>query len=163
MELLPQLVISDLRMPGLDGVATTERLVKSTPPAKVLLLTNYDGDESIFRAVKAGALGYLTKDTDSQSLFTAVRTVAAGQRYLPVLIAAKFAERSMRKGLSPREQQVLECLQEGLANKEVATRLGLSDKTVQMYVASILEKLGAHSRTEAVAIAMERGILLTGH
>ncbi len=156
----PAVVVTDLRMPGTDGVKLVEVLAAETPPARVLLLTHYDGEENIFRAVRAGALGYLTKDAEASVIFEAVRAVARGERYLPAAIAAKLVTRSMGKGLSPREQQVLELLQKGMANKEIAGKLGLMDKTVQLYVAAILEKLGVHSRSEAVAVALQRGLLL---
>ncbi len=156
----PQVVITDLRMPELDGVALVQLLMKETPPARIVVLTNYDGEENIFRAIRAGALGYVTKDAGAETLFEAIRTVARGERYLPAEIGTKFAARSVGKGMSPREQQVLENLQKGLANKEIAQRLGLSDKTIALYVAAVLGKLGAHTRTEAVTIAIERGFLL---
>jgi two-component system, NarL family, response regulator len=159
-ELAPQVVVSDLRMPEMDGVELVTALVKQDASARVLVLTHYDGEENIFRAIHAGALGYVTKDANADVLVSAIQTVAKGERFLPAAIAAKFAARSMSKGLSPREQQVLELVQNGLANKEIAHKLGLTDKTVQLYVATIMEKLGVHSRTEAVAVATDRGFLM---
>ncbi len=160
-QLQPDLVIADMRMPNLDGAGFTEALLREAGQARILVLSHFIGDEVIFRAIHAGALGYVTKDTDAETLFAAVRTVARGQRYLPGEIATKFADRSMRKGLSPRELQVLELLHDGRANKEIADRLGVAERTVELHVGNVLTKLGAQSRTEAVSIALERGILIS--
>ncbi len=158
--LRPDVVVTDLQMPRLDGVGLVEALAREKPPARVLVVTHYDGTENIFRAISAGALGYVTKDAEAESLFEAIRTVARGERFLPAAIAAKFVARSMTKGVSRREQQVLELVQAGLANKEIAQRLGLSDKTIQLYVSALMKKLGASTRTEAVFNAVERGLLM---
>ncbi|MDZ4696160.1 MAG: response regulator transcription factor [Deltaproteobacteria bacterium] len=156
----PDIVVTDLRMPGFDGLSLVQALVREKPPARILVVTHYDGEENIFRAISAGALGYVTKDAAADSLFEGIRTVARGDRFLPAELAAKFVARSMSKGLSRREQQVLELLHGGLSNKEIAQRLGIADKTIQLYVAAVLNKLGASTRTEAVFIALERGLLM---
>jgi two-component system, NarL family, response regulator len=156
----PDIVVTDLRMPGFDGLSLVQALVRENPPARILVVTHYDGEENIFRAISAGALGYVTKDAAADSLFDAIRTVARGERFLPAELAAKFVARSTSKGLSRREQQVLELLHGGLSNKEIAQRLGIADKTIQLYVAAVLSKLGASTRTEAVFIALERGLLM---
>jgi DNA-binding NarL/FixJ family response regulator len=157
----PHLAIVDLRMPSFDGVQLTAALMRESPAARVLVLTHYEGDADVFNAIKAGALGYLTKDVGRAELFTAIRTVADGKRYLPAAIAGKLADRMTQPALSPRELQVLEHIFAGRANKEIADVLKLSEKTVIMYVSQILSKMGAKSRTEAVSMALSRGILRT--
>ncbi|MDX2024663.1 MAG: response regulator transcription factor [Deltaproteobacteria bacterium] len=157
--LRPHIAMVDLRMPSFDGVQLTAALMREAPPARVLVLTHYEGDADVFNAIKAGALGYLTKDVGRTELFTAIRTVAEGKRYLPAAIAGKLADRMTQPALSPRELQVLEHIFAGRANKEIADTLKLSEKTVIMYVSQILSKMGAKSRTEAVSLALSRGIL----
>jgi two-component system NarL family response regulator len=157
--LRPDVVVTDLRMPGLDGVGLTALLVKETPPARVLVLTYYEGEENVFQAQRAGALGYLGKESHASELIPAIRAVAAGRRYLPAEIAAQLVDRAMRPGLSPREKRVLELIQRGLSNRAVAEELGVAEPTVATHVAQILKKLGVRNRTEAVAAAIERGIL----
>lgn len=152
-------VVADLKMPGLDGVALAAALARETPPGKMLVLTHYDGDENVFRALKAGARGYLTKGVRPGDFLGAVRAVYAGDRYLPPDIAGKVAERMMQPGLSPRELQVLELVYRGMSNRQIAATLSVSERTVGMFVSNILAKLDARSRTEAVSIAIERGIL----
>ncbi len=157
--LRPDVVVTDLRMPGVDGVALIESLIAEDAGARVLVLTHYDGEENIFRAIRAGALGYVTKDAGSDVLIQAVKTVARGERFLPAEIAAKYAARTVGKGLSRREQQVLELLQGGLINREIAERLGLRESTIHVYMAALMDKLGARNRTEIVTHAYQRGLL----
>lgn len=159
-QLRPDLVITDLRMPELDGVRLTELLVAEDPPARVLVLTHYDGEDSIFRALRAGALGYVTKEADRLELFAAIRTVAKGDRYLPAAIAEKLSERQELPALSAREQQVLELICKGLSNKEIASNLNLSEKTISMFVVRLYAKLKVHSRAEAVALGIQRGLVV---
>lgn len=155
----PDVLVVDLRLPGFDGVQVISAVIAEAPDAAVLVLTNYDGDENIFRALKAGARGYLTKDVRGPELFAAIRAVARGEKYLPAAIAGQLAERVLQASLSPRELQVLGQIYEGRSNREIAQRLSLAEKTVTMYVSHILAKLEAKSRSEAVAIALRRGIL----
>jgi two-component system NarL family response regulator len=158
-QMRPDVVLLDLRMPELDGVQATEQMRREDPAARVLVLTNYDGDEVIFQALKAGAAGYLTKGVRGPELITAIRQVHAGDRYLPPGVAGRLADRMMAPSLSPREVQVLEKIYEGLTNKEIAEALHISLKTASMFVSKILLKLDVRSRTEAVAVALRRGIL----
>jgi len=152
-------VICDLRMPGIDGFQTVALLCREQPPARILVLTNFEGDEDIFRAIQAGALGYLSKDADSREVLAAIGEVAAGKRYLPPAIAARLDARMQQQSLNARELQVLQRMSAGESNRQIARALELSAKTVEMYVTAILGKLGAHSRTDAVMIAVKRGLI----
>lgn len=152
-------VVVDLRMPELDGVGLIEALAREPAPPRVLVLTHYDGEEMVFRALRAGALGYLTKDTDGAALFDAVRAVARGERYVPAAIADRLRSRSDAAPLSPREQQTLRHIFAGRSNKEIASELGLSVKTVGMFVARLYAKLGVNSRAEAIAVALKKGLI----
>jgi two-component system NarL family response regulator len=155
----PDVVVTDLRMPGLDGAQLTAALVKETPPGRVLVLTYYEGEENIFQAQRAGALGYLGKESHAEELIPAIRAVAAGRRYLPAAIAAQLADRALRPTLSPREKRVLELMSKGLSNRDISQELGLAQPTTATHVAQILKKLGVRNRTEAVSAALDRGIL----
>jgi two-component system NarL family response regulator len=157
--LRPAVVLMDLKMPGTDGVAATAALMREVPPARVLVLSHYDGDEDIFQALRAGALGYVTKELRGGELLTAIETVARGERHLPAELAARLAERETMPALTARERDVLPLLAAGLANREIARALGVAEKTVAIHVGNVLAKLGAKSRTEAVAIARRRGFV----
>lgn len=157
--LMPDVVVCDLKMPNLDGVGTIVQLVRLDPGARVLVLTHYQGDENILRALKAGARGYLTKDTSGDDLIAAIRAVAAGRRYFPPEIGGRLAERMMQPELTPRDLQLLRAIYEGLSNADIGVRLGLTQRTVGIYVSRVMSKLGAHNRTEAVRLAIERGVL----
>jgi two-component system NarL family response regulator len=156
--LRPDVALVDLRMPGLDGLGVIERLATEAPPPRILVLTHYAGDEDVARALRVGALGYLTKDTDSVALFAAVRAVSRGERYLPALLAARVQDRAVTR-LSPREQQVLEHIFRGMSNKQIAAALSISEKTVSMFVVRLFAKLGVRSRVEAVTVGIERRLL----
>lgn len=157
--LRPDIVIQDLRMPVMDGMQCIEQLKQVDPDVRVLVLTHYDGEESIFHALKAGALGYLTKDTEAEELFRGIRTVAGGKRYLPTHVAQRLAARESATPLSPREMQVLQHIFQGLSNKQIASELNISEKTVAMFVLRLFAKLRVKSRTEAVAAALARGVI----
>lgn len=155
----PDVAIVDLKMPKLDGIGAIEQIRKSDPTAKILILTHYQGEEDIFQALKAGAMGYVSKEIRGEALIEAIRTVARGKRYLPPELAERLKDRDLRPALSPREREVLGLISKGLTNQQISEVLGISPKTTAIYVGSLLQKLDAQSRTEAVAIAMERGIL----
>jgi DNA-binding NarL/FixJ family response regulator len=128
-------------------------------PARVIILTSFEMDENIYRAVQAGALGYLLKDTSQSQMLEAINTVHSGRRYIPSQIAARLAERMMRSNLTAREVEILEMLAKGLTNKQIGTALSISDNTVRNHVNSIMEKMEVSDRTEAVAVAIQQGIL----
>jgi DNA-binding NarL/FixJ family response regulator len=155
----PDLMLLDLRMPGMDGISVLRALRSVPTPPKVVVLTSYEQDELIYQAIKAGAQGYLLKDTSETELIAAITVVHAGRRYIPIDIAARLADRMMRSDLTPRELQTLELLAKGSTNKQIAAALSLSDYTIRHYVNNIMEKLKVSDRTEAVAIAFKSGLL----
>jgi DNA-binding NarL/FixJ family response regulator len=155
----PDLVLLDLRMPGIDGLSVLRQLEKIPDPPKVIVLTSYAQDELIYQAIKAGAWGYLLKDSSEDEIMTAICSVQAGRHYIPVDISSRLAERMRRTDLTPRELQTLELLADGRSNKEIAAALKLSDYTVRHYVNNIMEKLHASDRTGAVAAAFRSGLL----
>lgn len=158
-ELSPDVVVVDLNMPEVNGVALTRLLCAEPTPGRVLILTHYDGDETVFQALRAGALGYVPKDISGHDLVQAIHKVASGERFMPPDISAQLARRALAPQLTPREVEVLEKMAEGLTNPQIAVALNLSRKTVSMYVSQILEKLDARTRTEAVSVGTRRGIV----
>jgi two-component system NarL family response regulator len=157
--LRPDVVLVDLRMPGMDGLAVLRDLAKEKPAGRALVLSHYDGDQDVFEAMKAGALGYLSKETNRAALFEAIREIAQGKRYMPQTLAYKLATRLSQPTLTAREQEVLEKISTGKTNPQIAAEMALSSKTVTMYVSHILQKLGVKTRTEAVMAALDRGLL----
>ncbi len=153
------LLLLDLRMPGMDGIGVLQALKRIQDPPRVIILTSFDKDEDIYRAIRAGAQGYLLKDTTESEMTTAITIVNSGSRYIPRHIAARLADRMMRSDLTARELQILEQLAEGSTNKQIAETLDISDNTVRHHVNSIMEKLQVSDRTEAVATAMRSGVL----
>ncbi len=158
-ELRPDVVLMDLRMPELDGVAAIERIRRDDPHARVIALTMYDGDVDIHRALSAGAAGYLLKGAPAAELMAAIRAVAAGQRALPAAVAQALAEFTPRVDLTAREVEVLRLVAKGLQNSEVARVLGLTAGTVKVHLQHIYRKLGTEDRTETVTVALQRGYL----
>ena len=166
--LQPDVVLLDLDMPVLDGLEALRLIRAERPETRVIVFTVFDSDERIITAVQAGANGYLLKgDAPRQEIFKAVRTVYSGGALLQPLVAGKLL-RHMQTGQPPasneeplteREQEVLELLGRGLANKEIATRLVISERTVKFHVSAILAKLGATNRTEAVTLAAQKGLI----
>jgi DNA-binding NarL/FixJ family response regulator len=155
----PDLVLMDLRMPVKDGIQATTEIKTKYPEARVLMLTTFDGDTDIHRAIQAGAQGYVLKNTTGDKLIPALRAVAAGQRWIPKEIATRLASRNLFEELTPRELQVLEQAAKGLANKEIADVLKITGHTVKDHLKSILGKLHVADRTEAVTVAIQRGII----
>lgn len=155
----PDLILMDLRMPVKDGIAATREIREHYPGARVLMLTTYDGDEDIHKALSAGASGYLLKNATRESLIPAIRAVAAGRRWIPQEVANRLAARKMFEELTPRELEVLRQLARGRANKEIADVLNISEYTVKDHLKNILGKLHVADRTEAVTAALQRGII----
>lgn len=157
--LRPDIALMDLQMPGMDGIEAIIAIRRATPAARIIVLTTYDGDAQAGRALKAGAVGYLLKSSLRRELLETIRAVHAGRRHVPVEIAQEIALHSGEEALSAREITVLELVAEGLANKEVAWRLGLAEDTIKAHLKNIFGKLGVADRTHAVTTAIRRGIL----
>jgi DNA-binding NarL/FixJ family response regulator len=155
----PDIVLMDLRMPIMDGLTAMRAILGEFPQAKIIALTTYEGDEDIHRALSAGARGYLLKDMMRSELLNVIRTVRSGQRSIPPAVAARLAEYVPRVELTPRELEVLALMGKGFSNPEIANLLGRTESTVKAHVSNILEKLGVTDRTEAVTLAIHRGIL----
>lgn len=155
----PDVTLMDLRMPVMDGLSATRAILSESATAKIIVLTTYDGDEDIHRALAAGARGYLLKDSLRTELLNTIRAVDRGQRGIPPAIAAKLAEHTPRVELTPRELEVLRLVATGLSNAEVAGRIGRTEGTVKVHLKNILQKLDAHDRTAAVTTALQRGFI----
>lgn len=157
-ELQPDVLVLDLRMPKLDGVEVVRRITARDPQARILIVTTYDTDENISQALRAGAKGYLLKDSSNEQIAGAIRGVAAGQLQLPSELAAKFLASTLRPDLSRRELQILASMARGLSNKLIARELSIEETTVKTHATSLFLKLGVRSRTEALAEAARRGL-----
>ena len=155
----PHITLIDLRLPRLSGVEVIERIRMETPHSRFIVLTTYDGDEDIYRALQAGARAYLLKGMTSEELIATIRTVHAGKSHIPTVIAEKLAERMGTEELTHRELDVLEQIVRGMSNKEIATELEISEATVKTHINSLLGKLGVTDRTQAVTAAIQRGIV----
>jgi DNA-binding NarL/FixJ family response regulator len=155
----PNITLLDLRMPELDGVGAIKEIRALDPNAHIVVLTTFDGDEDIYRAIKAGAKGYLLKDTAREALMECIRKVHAGETCIPPTLAAKLADRVSGEALSTREIEVLQRIAAGKSNKEIGAELFISEGTVKTHVKSIFSKLDVVSRTEAVATATRRGLI----
>lgn len=155
----PDVILMDLRMPGVGGLEATAALRREVPDAHVLMFTTFEGDEDIYRAMQAGARGYLLKSAPREDLLTAIRTVAAGERYLPPLLAQRLAARVAAQDLSEREIEVLRLVSAGKSNKEIGGALHIAEDTVKRHVSNILAKLGVSDRAQAATEAIRRGFL----
>jgi NarL family two-component system response regulator YdfI len=166
----PDVVLMDLRMPGMDGLTAIEKLRMQQPGIAVVILTTFNEDELMLRGLQAGARGYLLKDTDRVALFDTIRAAARGETLLKPEIMARVlslagGNRQVTKGnlssieLTEREQEVLEAVARGDRSKEVAFQLGISERTVKAHLANIYEKLGVDSRAAAISVAMQKGLL----
>jgi DNA-binding NarL/FixJ family response regulator len=169
-QLRPDVVLMDIRMPVLNGVEATRRLLAKHPDARVIILTTFDDDANVFEGLRAGALGYLLKDVSGAELANAVRTVAAGGALIEPSVARRvFAEfarlapaaqpAQLDEPLSERELDVLKLVAEGMSNKEIGLKLGLAEGTVKNYVTNVLGKIGARDRTQAALRAREMGLI----
>ena len=179
-ELRPDVVLMDLKMPGLGGIPATRRIAQELPETRVVILTTYDADDLVFDGIKAGASGYLLKDATAETLVEAVRGVTRGESQLAPTVARKVLSEFQRlteladsapavrsaaeddlvlEALTPREEDVLNLLVEGLSNREIGEKLFLSEGTVKNYVSNIIAKLQANDRTHAVVTALRRGLV----
>lgn len=155
----PDVTLLDLRMPVMEGVEAVRLIRERDPDARVIVLTTYDTDDEISRALKAGAKAYVLKDISADDLIQCIRDVLAGKTYLAPAAAAKLAEGVSHVQLSPRELATLRLMADGKANKEIASELGISDRTVKTHLGHLFGKLGVTSRTEAVKVATRRGLV----
>jgi len=158
-EFRPDVTLMDLKMPGMDGADAIKEIRAFDSNACIVILTTFEGDEDIYRGMRAGAKAYLLKDVGREELFQCIREVHAGRAFLPAVIAAKLAERLPAEGLTPRELEVLRLLAQGKSNKAIGITLSVSEVTVKSHVQSIFRKLNAASRTEAIAVARRKGLL----
>jgi DNA-binding NarL/FixJ family response regulator len=158
----PDVTLLDLRMPEMEGVEAVRQIRALDPQARVIVLTTYDTDDDISRALKAGAKAFILKDIAADALIACVHDVLKGKTYLAPAAAAKLAERVARVELTPRELSALRLLADGQSNKEIATALGITERTVKTHLGHLFDKLGVTSRTEAVKVAVRRGLVRLG-
>jgi DNA-binding NarL/FixJ family response regulator len=157
-QLRPDVVILDLRMHGLSGIETLKALHEKFPDVRAVMFSNYASGEEVYQAIKAGALGFVLKEMDLERLFEAIRRAMVREQYIPMELAARVGERTMAQ-LSDRECDVLRFLAEGKSNKEIGAQLHIAESTVKIHLSNVFLKLGAADRTQAVVIAVKRGIL----
>ncbi len=158
-EYQPDVTLMDLRMPQVSGVEAITAICAEFKPARIIVLTTYDGDEDIYRGLQAGAQGYLLKDAKPNELLNAIRMVHRGQKYIPPDVGAKLVQRMSNPELSDRELEVLRLMAQGMSNLDIGTALTIGESTVKSHVNRILSKLGVNDRTQAVIVAVKRGIV----
>ena len=158
-QLRPDITLMDLRMPGVSGAEAITKIRGEFPAARIIVLTTFDGDEDIYRAVQAGAQGYLLKDMFFEELEAAIRKVHAGARLIPGSVAERLAARMSSSELTGRELEVLRHIVDGKSNKEIGNALNISEATVKSHINNILSKLGVSDRTQAATTALQRGIV----
>jgi two-component system, NarL family, response regulator len=154
----PDVTLMDLRMPEMDGAEATTTIRAEFPTARIILLTTYDGDEDIYRGLRAGAKAYLLKDAPCEELLETIRAVHAGEKRITLEVGAKLAERMEGPELTEREREVLRLMATGRSNQEIGTALYITEGTVKFHVNHILNKLDVTDRTQAVIVALKRGI-----
>jgi two-component system NarL family response regulator len=155
----PDITLMDLRMPGMGGVEAITVICAEFKSARIIVLTTYDGDEDIYRGLRAGAQGYLLKDAKPNELLNAIRMVHSGQQYVSPTVARKLVERMKNPVLSERELEVLRLMAQGLSNQDIGTALNIGESTVKSHVTRILSKLGVSDRTQAVIVSVRRGLV----
>jgi len=155
----PDVVVLDLRLPRISGFDVITQLRDEFPTARIVILSNYHGSEDIYRAVRNGAMAYLTKDASGEELLNAIQSVDRGLRYFPHVALDRLAERMPSVELTPRESEVLTCITQGRSNREIAEELGIAEKTVRIHVSAVLDKMGARDRTQATIYALQRGLV----
>lgn len=154
----PDVVLMDLQMPHMDGIAAIIAICAEFASAQIVVLTTYDGDENIYRGLRAGAKGYVLKEAEPEQLIAAIRTVFTGKKYIPPTVGAKLAERMDNPQLSDRELEVVRLIVAGKSNQKISSLLHISESTVKFHVNNILCKLGVNDRTQAALAALKRGI-----
>lgn len=159
LKLQPDVVVLDLRLPRMSGFELMQHMLAENPKARIVVLSNYQGSEDIYRAVRSGAMSYLTKDASGEQLIYAIDHAARGLRYLRRATLDRLAERIVAFSLTPRESEVLVCITQGLSNREIADSLGIAEKTVRIHVSAVLDKMGARDRTQATIYALQRGLV----
>jgi two-component system NarL family response regulator len=159
LEHRPDVCLMDLRMPKMDGIAAIRAIRAADQSARIIALTTYDGDADIYRALDAGACGYLIKDMLGPEVIAAVRNAALGRRVIPAAVAGRLAEFTPRVDLTAREVEVLRFAAKGFRNKQIARVIGRAEETVKVHLKHVMTKLGVDGRTEAVTIALQRGIV----
>jgi DNA-binding NarL/FixJ family response regulator len=157
--LMPDVVVLDLRLPRVSGFEVIERLTADFEKVRIVVLSNYQGSEDIYRAVRSGAMAYLTKDASGEQLIAAIEHADRGLRYLPRIARDRLAERIPAFTLTPRESEVLACIARGFSNREIAEKLGIAEKTVRIHVSAVLSKMGVRDRTQATIYALQRGFV----
>jgi len=155
----PDVALMDLKMPDVGGVEAIRAILAEFPSAKIVVLSTYEGSEDIYRAMQAGAITYLMKNTRSEKMISVIREVVSGGRPIPPEVGQKLADRMFEPALTNREIEVLQLVARGLRNKEIAAELKISEETAQSHVKNILAKLSVHDRTEAVTIAIRQGTI----
>lgn len=158
----PDVTLLDVRMPDLNGVEALEDILAARPKARVVMLTTSDVQEDVYRSIEAGALGYVQKEAPVEEIVRAIRSAMSGEVYMSDEIRRIYETRKGAKGLTPREAEVLNAAADGLGNREIGARLGISENSVKMHLKRIFYKLGADDRTEAVNLAVKRGFLARG-
>lgn len=163
----PDVVLMDIQMPGMNGLEATRRILQAKPQVAIIMLTVYDDDEYVLEAIKSGAMGYLLKDLDATALVAAIRKVATGESLIDQDVAARLLQDMVRKtmpGASPasalteREREILEAIAGGMANKEIADKLSISERTVKNHITNIFKKIDVHDRTQAAIFAIREGL-----
>jgi DNA-binding NarL/FixJ family response regulator len=157
--LRPDVIVLDLRLPRISGFELIVQIRKEQPSARIVILSNYQGSEDIYRAVSSGAMAYLTKDASGEEVLNAIQSVNRGLRYLPHVALDRLAGRMHSIELTPREKEVLACITQGRSNREIAEKLNIAEKTVRIHVSSVLDKMGARDRTQATIYAIQRGLV----
>jgi DNA-binding NarL/FixJ family response regulator len=155
----PGVVIMDVRLPGTNGIEAAAAMMREFPGARILMLSTYGEEEAVYRALQAGAHGYVLKNVAREELLRAIRSVHAGIRYVDSVAAKSLAEHAAHPALTAREIEVLRMIVRGLSNKEIANTLGVAEVTVKQHVTHVLEKLGASDRTQAATLAIQRGMV----
>jgi DNA-binding NarL/FixJ family response regulator len=155
----PNLVIMDVRLPGMSGAETTAAILREFPDACIMMLSTHSGEEEIYRAMQSGARGYVLKSVMREDLLRAIREVHEGKRHLDPIVASHLADRIAHRSLTSREIEVLKMVAKGFGNKEIATALNIAEVTVKLHVSHVLEKLNVKDRTEAATAAVQRGII----